>query len=96
MLLIPFNFDPAWFPGLGDSWEAAHLAARDVTIGKTIAAYAVIQAAVFVAVFLITCIPAVSAAGHAAPRAPRPGAPRRAAAVPRPRPAHDRGTAPAS
>jgi putative membrane protein len=59
MLLIPLNFDPAWFPGLGDSWEAAHLAARDVTIGKTIAAYAVVQAAVFVAVLLITCIPAV-------------------------------------
>lgn len=59
MLLIPFNFDPAWFPGLGDSWEAAHLAAREVTIGKTLSAYAVIQAAVFVVVFLITCIPAV-------------------------------------
>ena len=55
MLLIPFNFDPAWFPGLGDSWEAAHMAARDVTIGKALSAYAVIQAAVFVAVLLITC-----------------------------------------
>lgn len=59
MLLIPFNFDPAWFPGLGDSWETAHMAARDVTIGKALSAYAVIQAAVFVSVLLITCYPPV-------------------------------------
>ncbi|QTC92982.1 TPM domain-containing protein [Brevundimonas goettingensis] len=59
MLLIPLNFDPAWFPGLGDSWEAAHLAAREVTIGKTLSAYAVVQAAIFASVLLITCIPAV-------------------------------------
>lgn len=59
MLLIPLGFDAAWFPGLGDSWQAAHLAASHVTLGKTVAAYAVIQAAVFVVVLLITCIPLI-------------------------------------
>jgi putative membrane protein len=59
MLLIPLGFEPAWVPGVADSWEAAQLAARDSTVGRTLAAYAVIQAAVFVAVFLITSIPLV-------------------------------------
>lgn len=57
--LVPLGFDPAWFPGLGNSWEAAHLASRQLTIGQAIGAYAVIQAAVFVAVFLLTCIPVI-------------------------------------
>lgn len=57
MALIPLGFDPAWFPGVADSWEAAHLAARDVTIGKALTAYAVLQAAIFVAVFLIVSLP---------------------------------------
>jgi putative membrane protein len=55
----PVQLRPRLVPRPGDSWEAAHLAARDVAIGKTIAAYAVVQAAVFVAVLLITCVPAV-------------------------------------
>ena len=59
MLLIPLGFNAAWFPGLGESWQAAHLAAGSVTIGETLAAYAVIQTAVFVAVLLTTCIPLV-------------------------------------
>lgn len=59
MLLIPLAFDPAWVPGVADSWEAAQLAARDSTVARSLGAYAVIQAAVFVAVFLLTCIPAV-------------------------------------
>lgn len=56
---VPLGFDPTWFPGLGDNWEAAHLASRQLTIGQAIAAYAVLQAAVFVVVFLVTCIPLV-------------------------------------
>lgn len=59
MLLIPLAFDPAWVPGVADSWEAAQLAARDSTVARSLGAYAVIQAAVFVVVFLVTCIPAV-------------------------------------
>lgn len=57
--LIPLGFDPTWFPGLGDNWEPAHLAARELTIGKAISAYVVVQAAVFIMVFLLTCIPVV-------------------------------------
>jgi putative membrane protein len=58
--LIPLGFEPAWVPGLGASWEAAHLAARDVTVGQALGAYALIQATVFLIVFLLTSIPAVS------------------------------------
>lgn len=57
MALIPLGFDPAWFPGVADSWEAAHLAARDATIGQALTAYAVLQAAIFVAAFLIVSLP---------------------------------------
>ncbi len=59
LALLPLGFDPAWFPGVGDSWESAHLAARDITVAKAIGAYAVLQAAIFIAVFLVTRIPAV-------------------------------------
>lgn len=57
MALIPLGFDPAWFPGVADSWEIAHLAARDVTIGRALTAYAIVQAAIFIAVFLIVSLP---------------------------------------
>ncbi len=59
LALAPFGFDPAWAPGVGGGWEAGHLAYRHVTIGQAIAAYALVQAAVFIAVFLLTCIPVV-------------------------------------
>lgn len=58
--MIPFGFEPAWIPGLGSSWEAAHLAARDVTVGQALGAYALIQATVFLIVLLLTSIPVVS------------------------------------
>jgi putative membrane protein len=58
--LIPFGFEAAWVPGLGSSWEAAHLASRDVTVGQALGAYALIQATVFLIVLLVTSIPAVS------------------------------------
>jgi len=59
MGLIPLGFDPAWFPGVGDPWEAAHLSSRGVTIGQALGVYAVVQAATFVAVFLLTRLPLV-------------------------------------
>lgn len=55
--LIPLGFGPAWMPGFGNSWEAAHLAGRDLSIGQALGAYAAVQALVFVAVFLLTRIP---------------------------------------
>ncbi len=57
--LIPFGFDPAWIPGLADGWQAAHLSSTDVVVGQSLAAYALIQSAVFVMVFLLTSIPGV-------------------------------------
>lgn len=59
LTLVPFGFDSTWLPGFGNAWEVAHLAAREVTVGRTLAAYALIQAAVFLAVFMLTSIPAV-------------------------------------
>jgi putative membrane protein len=56
--LIPFGFDPAWIPGLGDGWQAAHLSSSDVIVGQSLAA--LIQSAVFLAVFLLTSISRVS------------------------------------
>lgn len=60
MALIPLGFDPAWFPGVADSWEIAHLAARDVTIGRALTAYAILQAAIFISVFLIVSLPGLT------------------------------------
>jgi putative membrane protein len=57
--LIPLGFEPDWVPGLTDSWEAAHLAAREATIGPAVTAYALIQAAIFLGVFLLTSLPVV-------------------------------------
>jgi putative membrane protein len=57
--LIPLGFEPDWVPGLTDSWEAAHLAARDATIGHAVTAYALIQAATFLVVFLLTSLPLI-------------------------------------
>jgi len=58
--LIPFGLDPGWVPGLGSGWQAAHLASGDVIVGQAVGAYALIQAAVFLIVLLLTSIPAVS------------------------------------
>ncbi len=58
--LIPLGFEAAWIPGLADSWEAAHLASREVSIGQALGAYAVIQGVLFLAVYLITRLPPVT------------------------------------
>ena len=57
LALIPLGFDANWVPGLSVSWEAAHLAALDLSIGRSIAVYAVFQVAVFLAVYLLLRIP---------------------------------------
>lgn len=58
--LIPLGFEPAWIPGFADGWEAAHLAARDVSLGQALGAYALIQAVVFLTVYLLTRLPVVT------------------------------------
>jgi putative membrane protein len=61
--LIPLGFGAHWLPNLSSlgstDWQAAHAAAREVEIGQALAAYALVQAAVFVGVFLMSLIPAV-------------------------------------
>ena len=75
--LIPLGFDPAWIPGLGDGWQAAHLSSTDVVVGQSLAAYVLVQAAVFLTVLLLTSIPAVRL--RVTPRAVRRARVRRAA-----------------
>jgi putative membrane protein len=61
--LIPLGFGAHWLPNLSNlgsaDWQAAHAAAREVEIGQALAAYALVQAAVFVGVFLVSLIPPV-------------------------------------
>ncbi len=59
LIVIPLGFDPAWLPGFADGWETAHLAARQVAVGSALAAYALLQAAVFLLMLVLTAIPAV-------------------------------------
>lgn len=58
--LIPLGFEAGWIPGMADSWEAAHLASREISAGQALGAYAVIQAVLFLAVYLITRLPSVT------------------------------------
>lgn len=60
LALIPVGFDATWFRGLGDSWESAHLAAFNVSVGRAVAVYAVVQAAVFLGTYVLLRIPALT------------------------------------
>jgi putative membrane protein len=60
LALIPLGFDATWLRGLAISWEAAHLAALHLSISRSIAAYAVFQVAIFLAVYLLLRIPALT------------------------------------
>ncbi|PZU73410.1 MAG: hypothetical protein DI531_10160 [Brevundimonas sp.] len=57
LLLLPLGLDVDW-PGQG-GWQAAHEAARSATVVQALGVYALVQAAVFVGVFLLTRIPTV-------------------------------------
>ena len=59
LAVIPLDFHPSWLPGMSDGWEAAHLASRALTTSSALAAYALLQAAIFVAILALTAIPAV-------------------------------------
>lgn len=56
IVFVPFVLDLRW---PGDGWEAAHQAAQDATTAQALGLYALSQAVVFVAVFLLTRIPAL-------------------------------------
>ncbi|WP_292036162.1 MULTISPECIES: TPM domain-containing protein [unclassified Brevundimonas] len=59
LALIPLGFGAPWLSGLGGDWQAAHAAGRELEISQTLAAYALVQAAVFLSVFLLSLIPAM-------------------------------------
>jgi len=59
LLLIPIGFEPSWIRGFSQGWEAGHLAARDVTVGHALAGYALLQAGLFLLVFVLTSLPPV-------------------------------------
>lgn len=59
LALIPLGLEPAWLPGMGDAWQAAHSTAVHINVGRALAAYAIIQAAIFLTAFLLTLIPGV-------------------------------------
>lgn len=73
LALIPFGFLPG-LPGFG--WQSGN-AAPNLLVGEALVAYATVQGAVFVAVYLLTCIP--GARRWITPRAVRRARVRRAA-----------------
>ncbi|MBD7940529.1 TPM domain-containing protein [Brevundimonas sp. Sa3CVA3] len=56
--LIPLGFNGDWL-SFGGGWEIAHAPAASVEIGRALAAYGLVQAGVFLAVFLLSLIPVV-------------------------------------
>ena len=60
LILVPLGFDATWLPGLSDNWEAAHLSALHLSIGRSITVYAIFQASIFLAVYLLLRIPVLS------------------------------------
>lgn len=59
LAMIPLGFDPAWIPGVAESWEAAHVAGRDLAVGQALAALVLLQSATFLIVLLIASLPGV-------------------------------------
>lgn len=62
--LIPLGFDGRWLPDLAHlgagGWQAAHDLSDAQVISRALAAYGLVQALVFGAVYLLTRIPAVT------------------------------------
>ncbi|GAA0207985.1 putative membrane protein [Brevundimonas nasdae] len=59
MGLIPLGFGPGWLPQFGGGWEAAHVNGGPQDVAHALGAYAMVQAVVFVLVFLLTRIPTI-------------------------------------
>jgi len=46
--LIALGFNASWIPGISTGWDAAHLAGRVTETSQSLAAYALVQVAVFI------------------------------------------------
>ncbi len=52
LALIPLGFEATWLPGMGSSWQAAHLAAQTLSAGQAVLAYVMIQAVILAVSFV--------------------------------------------
>jgi putative membrane protein len=77
LALIPFGFEASWIPGIATGWDAAHLAGRGTETSQSLAAFALVQAAVFIFVYAATRLPPLRRV--ATPRAVRRARVRKAA-----------------
>lgn len=59
LVLIPFGFEAGWIPGISAGWDAAHLAGQATETSQSLAAYALIQATVFVFAYAVMRLPVV-------------------------------------
>lgn len=59
LILIPLGFSPAWLPGVAASWEAGHVAGRDLAVTQALSAMVLVQAAVFIFILAATTLPGV-------------------------------------
>ena len=57
LALVPFGFEPSWIPGMATGWDAAHLSAQGTETSQALAAYALVQAAVFVLTYCALRLP---------------------------------------
>lgn len=57
LALISFGFDASWIPGISAGWDAAHLAGRGTETSQSLAAYALVQAAIFIFVYSAVRLP---------------------------------------
>lgn len=59
LLLIPLGFHSGSLPGFAKGWTAGHMAAADLAIGLSLAAYVSVQVLVFAVVCVVGMIPTV-------------------------------------
>jgi putative membrane protein len=57
LILIPLGLELVWRGD--DGWEAAHASAEAISVGQALGLYALLQAVLFVGVFLVTRIPPI-------------------------------------
>lgn len=62
LVLIPLGFGPSWLPNYTGDWMTGQTAGADATATAVLWAYALLQAVVFLAAFVLVSIPAVARA----------------------------------
>lgn len=57
LALVPFGFEASWIPGMSSGWDAAHLAGQGTEKSQSLAAYALVQAAIFIFAYAALRLP---------------------------------------